>query len=77
MGGMMVKIEGLLSTVGTSDFWERVKVKQSSGMYEEMASQLVAQEMISETHAMTRAILMMLGRSTEKMNDAEATLAQR
>jgi hypothetical protein len=73
----MTKLEELLSSVGTSDFYGRVKVKASSGMTEENATEIVAQEMISETHSMIRALLMMHGQSTDKMSDAEATLTQR
>ena len=73
----MTNLEDLLSTVGTSDFWGRVKVKKSSGTSEEYATELVAQEMISETHAMTRALLLMVGKTTGEMSDAEATMVQR
>jgi hypothetical protein len=73
----MTKIEELLSTVGSSDFFDRVKVMSSSGMPEATASEIVAQQMIGETHAMTRALLLMFGKSTEAMSEAEATLAQR
>jgi hypothetical protein len=75
----MTKIETLLSTVGSSDFFDRVKVMSSGGMPEATASEIVAQQMIGETHAMTRALLLMFGKSTasEAMSDAEATLAQR
>jgi len=73
----MGKIDELLSSVGSSDFWDRVKVKKSSGMDEETAKELVGLEIISETHAMTKALLLLFGRKTGEMSDAEATLAQR
>jgi hypothetical protein len=73
----MSKIEELLSSVGTSDFYERVRVKRSSGMSEEYATEITAQEMISETHSMTKALLLLFGRKTGEMSEAEATLAQR
>ena len=74
---MMAKLEELLSTVGTSDFWGRVKVKKSSGLSEDEAKELVGLEIISETHAMTRALLLMIGKTTGEMSEAEATLSQR
>jgi hypothetical protein len=77
----MTNLEELLSRVGASDFWGRVHVKKSSGMSEEYATELVAQEMISETHAISKAtaetLLIMLGQNMERMSEAEATLAQR
>lgn len=73
----MAKLEELLSAVGTSDYWSRVGVKKSSGMSEDEAKELVGLEMISETHAMTRALLLMVGQKTGEMSEAEATMAQR
>jgi hypothetical protein len=73
----MTKLDDLLSTVGPSDYWERVGVKKSSGMSEDVAKELVGLEMISETHSMTKALLLMFGKQTGQMSDAEATLAQR
>ena len=73
----MENIETLLGTIGVSDFRARVAVMASSGTGQEEASDTVAQQMVEEIHKMLRALLLMHGKATDPMTDAEATHAKR
>jgi hypothetical protein len=77
MGRIEMNFEELISTIGSSDFRSRVEVMASSGISREEATDTVAKQMIEETHRGVRALLLLQGRNTDSMSDAEAIHAQR
>jgi hypothetical protein len=72
-----MNFEELISTIGTSDIRARIEVLVSSGTEREKATETVALQIMEETHRGVRALLLLQGRNTDSMSDAEATHAKR
>lgn len=69
----MPTVDELLAQVGSSDRNARIKAEVDKGRSLPSACTMIDGEIQAEMHAMLRAMLMMFGRTTGTVSDAEAT----